>query len=213
MIAVAVIEDDPLAMDRIRVALDSADDIRLVGEARGASDGKDLIAKGGFDVLLCDLGLPDGSGVDLIREAARSRPETDIAVVTMFADQNNVLQSIRAGASGYLLKDDHAEDYAARIRELRAGGSPISPIIARQLLRRFLPHEVGLTEVEPLSEREAYVLDLLARGFAYAEIARLIGVSSHTVSTYTKRLYRKLHVSSRGEAVYEAQKLGLLDKA
>jgi DNA-binding NarL/FixJ family response regulator len=213
VIRIAVIEDDPAALARMRGALAGAVDLQMVGEAASAAQGRALIAKGGFDVLLVDLGLPDGDGIDLIGEAARAWPEADIAVVTVFADHDKVLKSIRAGASGYLLKDDRAEDYAAHIRELRAGGSPISPIIARQLLRRFQPSEEALApDLEPLSEREAHVLDLLARGFAYAEIARLLAVSPHTIGTYIKRLYRKLQVHSRSEAVYEAQKLGLLDK-
>lgn len=209
LIRLALIEDDPQVVARVREAVVNEPDLNVAAVGRNYSEGSALVERGGFDVLLCDLGLPDGNGVDLIRRAAAKWPDADVVVVTVFADQANVLNSIRAGASGYVLKDEHIGALPQRVRELRAGGSPISPIIARQLLRRLQPS--AAPDAISLSEREAHVLDLLARGFAYAEIARLLNVSAETIGTYIKRLYRKLQVHSRSEAVYEAQKRGLLD--
>ena len=213
MIRVAIIEDDPATVDRLRLALKTAEDIEIVAVARNATAGLLLVEDGGFDVLLCDLGLPDGSGITLIREVARQHPQADTIVITIFADQAKVLDSIKAGARGYLLKDERLEDCVDGIREIRRGGSPISPIIARQLLAQLQPtgKPADRPLEEPLSPREAEVLNLLARGFSYQEIAGIMILSAQTVGTYVKRIYRKLEVNSRSEAVFEASSRGIMD--
>jgi DNA-binding NarL/FixJ family response regulator len=137
MIRVIIIEDDPAVQARLRAALDPAEDIEVADAAQSFGTGKQIIETGGYDVLLCDLGLPDGNGIDLIRLSSTLHPDADIIVITIFANQNRVLDSIRAGARGYLLKDDRLDDCADRVREVRAGGSPISPVIARELLRQI----------------------------------------------------------------------------
>ena len=212
MIRVALIEDDPVTFDRLTSAIEACDDMAVTGAASNANAGMLLVEAGNYDVLLCDLGLPDGSGIDLIRQSASRNPEADIIVVTMFADNRKVIDCIKAGAKGYLLKDENLELCVEGIREIQRGGSPISPIIARQLLKRLQPSEGGDTGFH-LSERERHVLDLLARGFSYKEIASLLEISAATVGTYVKRLYRKLEVSSRAEAVFEASSRGILGGA
>src|SRR5205085_6700597 len=136
---------------------------------------RQALSKSGPDVLLTDLGLPDGSGIDIIGEASRRYPDTDIMVVTVFGDEEHVLAAIEAGATGYVLKDSIPEEFVALIKQLRAGGSPISPVIARQLLKRFKPAAASRSEapVESagLSPREAEVLSLIAKGFSFGEIA------------------------------------------
>jgi DNA-binding NarL/FixJ family response regulator len=209
MIRTAVIEDDPAVLTHLCRLIRDSGDIEVAGSARNFEDGAKLIETGGYDVLMCDLGLPDGSGIDLIRKSIKLHPAADIIVVTMFADHRKVLESIKAGARGYLLKDENLEDCVPGIREIRRGGSPINPFIARKLLERFQP-EAQDGQFEALSEREREVLGLLARGYSYAEIATLLGISTQTVGTYVKRLYRKLEVSSRSEAVFEASSRGLL---
>lgn len=211
MIRVAIIEDDPAAVDRMRAVIDTATDIETIAVARNVKSGLDLVAAGGFDVLLCDLGLPDGSGVTIIRASAAAWPEADIIVITVFAEQGKVLESIKAGARGYLLKDERIQDCVEAIREIRRGGSPISPIIARQLLQQLQPATMATAGDETLSPRETEVLNLLARGFSYAEIAALLNLSAQTVGTYIKRIYRKLEVNSRSEAVFEASSRGIMD--
>jgi DNA-binding NarL/FixJ family response regulator len=210
-----VIEDDPSALDRIHAALDAVDDIDIVAVARNATKGLELIEAGGFDVMLCDLGLPDGSGTTLIREAARRYPDVDIIVITVFADQTKVLDSIKAGARGYLLKDVRFDNCAESIREIRRGGSPISPIIARQLLKNLQPPASNTEDRQrnpcALTPRELEVLNLLSRGFSYSEIGGILSLSTQTIATYVKSIYRKMEVSSRSEAVYEASSLGLID--
>jgi len=197
---------------RFEKAFAVSPDIQVLAWAATAAEAIGHLQTFSPDTLLVDLGLPDASGITVIRQARRLHPACDIMVVSIFADQRNVLASIEAGATGYLLKDDTQEDYAARIQELRAGGSPITPIIARQLLRRLQPAvpTEGQDGAAMLSPRETEVLNLLARGFAYQEIAGLLGVSPHTIGTYVKRLYEKLQVTSRGEAIFEAQCMGLL---
>lgn len=199
--------------DRLQAAFADSDAIAVAEWAATAAQGITAVEAQAPDVLLVDLGLPDASGITVIERAHKLHPECDIMVVTVFGDQRNVLSSIEAGATGYLLKDDSDTDYVASILNLRAGGSPITPIIARQLLQRLQPPANGAPDeaaASILSPRENEVLNLLSRGFAYQEIARLLEVSPHTVGTYVKRLYEKLQVRSRGEAVFEAQRMGLL---
>jgi len=195
-IRVAVIEDDPAALERLSAALADASDITIVGVARNVATGRELINKGGFDVLLCDLGLPDGSGITLIRQAAQKYKACDILVITIFADQGKVLDSIRAGARGYLLKDERFDQCAEGIRDIRRGGSPISPAIARQLLKEFQPKEPEKGD---------------ARGFSFIEIGDILKISRSTVATYVKNIYQKLEVNSRSEAVFEASSLGIIN--
>jgi DNA-binding NarL/FixJ family response regulator len=143
----------------------------------------------------------------------------------MFGDEDNVLASIEAGALGYIHKDSTPDDIASTILEMKSGASPISPMIARRVLSKYmsmrdgrpapapapLPEPAAVAQTKPLlSTREHEVLELIARGFSYADIARLQAVSVHTVQTHIKNLYRKLAVRSRGEAVFEATQLGLL---
>jgi DNA-binding NarL/FixJ family response regulator len=213
MITTAIIEDDPAVVERLTTAIGQTDDIAIIWTAQSAVAARPLIALGGFDVLLCDLGLPDGDGIDLIREAKKLRPSTDIIVITIFAQQRKVIDSIRAGAQGYLLKDNKLIDCVESIREIRRGGSPISPIIARQLLKQMMPEpaEVERPLQDDLSQRESEVLNLLARGFSYNEISKLLAVAPSSIGTYVKRIYKKLEVNSRSEAVFEAGNRGIIN--
>jgi len=213
MIRVAIIEDDPATIDLLRSAIEPAENIEIAAVARNVMTGVKLIAAGGYDVLLCDLGLPDGSGIALIRESATRYPAADVIVITIFADQAKVLDSIKAGARGYLLKDEQFADCVEGIREIRRGGSPISPIIARQLLLQI--HPATRATIAPLKEglspRELEILNLLARGFSNIEIGELISISKLTVGTHVKNIYRKLEVNSRSEAVFEASSRGIMN--
>jgi DNA-binding NarL/FixJ family response regulator len=207
MIRVAIIEDDPVMRGRLTEAIGATDDMVLIATAASCAAARGMIAAGGYDVLLCDLGLPDGSGIDLIAAEAKTGRDTDILVITLFADQSKVLGTIRAGARGYLLKDEDMADCLSAIRDIRRGGSPISPIIARQLLTEIQPEPAPES---PLSERELELLNLLSRGFSYAECGDLLSISVNTIGTHIKNIYRKLEVNSRAEALFEASSQGLL---
>lgn len=166
------------------------------------------------DAMFVDLGLPDGDGIELIRQCHASWPTCDILVITVFADEKRVIRSLEAGACGYILKPD-LPLYAGRlVSTIDAGGSPLSPSIARGLIDRLHPQRARPTlpaDRETLSAREQEVLSLCARGFRYAEIAQLLGLSSHTVNAHLKNVYRKLAVNSKAEAVFEARRSGLID--
>lgn len=215
-IRVMIVEDDTRFREAFIDAITRTGDMQLCGSAGDCAGGFALL-KQRPDVMLVDLELPDGSGMDLIREAARTLPQCDVVVVTIFGDEQHVLSSIEAGATGYLLKDLPAAQLVEQIRVLRAGGSPISPIIARQLLIRFAGQNAAATQARlppdeerpTLSEQETNVLALAAKGYSYEEIAQLLQLSRHTVQTYVKRIYRKLQVNSKVEALSEARRLSL----
>jgi DNA-binding NarL/FixJ family response regulator len=215
---VMVVEDDPAFLTRFCKIVACDAQLELFAAVADLASARQAMSKAAPDVLLTDLGLPDGSGIELIRETTHRYPATDIMVITVFGDEEHVLGAIEAGATGYILKDSLPEEFVGLIKQLIAGGSPISPIIARQLLKRFKPGTAvsdpppkqDLTEDAGLSARESEVLAMIAKGFNFGEIARLLSISQHTVTTHVKKIYQKLAVHSRGEAVYEAGKMGLI---
>jgi DNA-binding NarL/FixJ family response regulator len=216
--SVLIVEDEPEFMRRFSDAVTGDPELRLLAAVSTGRAGLAMLDAQPPDVMLVDLGLPDMSGVVLIQHAARQHPACDVLVVTMFGDDEHVLSSIEAGATGYLLKDAVGERIAAAIHELRSGGSPISPSIARRVLSRFRiaplpqaqPETAAKTDSSPLSARETEILRLVAKGFGFDTVGELLGISPHTVVTHVKKIYRKLAVHSRGEAVYEAGQMGLL---
>jgi DNA-binding NarL/FixJ family response regulator len=212
--AVLIVEDDPRLLHAFADAVRSADDLCLVGAASDVPDGLRMLSKLKPDVLLVDIGLPSGSGIELIRHVQAHLPHCEAMVITAFADEQAVLSCIEAGATGYLLKDSGDANIVQQIRLLCAGGSPISPAIARCLLTRVSGKAEARTgestEHVALSAQEVSVLTMCAKGYTYQEIAHLMGLSFHTVQTYIKRIYRKLQVHSKTEAIFEARKLGLM---
>lgn len=216
--SVLIVEDEPEFLLRFSKAVWADPGLNLVAAVSTGRAGQAMLDAERPDVMLIDLGLPDINGVDVIRYAAAHHPACDVLVVTMFGDDQHVLGSIEAGATGYLLKDAMAEQIAASIHEVRAGGSPISPGIARRVLARFRVAATRTPDAEPdragkpspLTERETELLRLTAKGLSFDTIGELMGISSHTVVAHVKKIYRKLAVHSRTEAVYEAGQLGLL---
>lgn len=217
MVTVLLLEDDPATRERLAGIVAGAPGLELAaafGELRSALAW--LAVNPPPQVLLVDLQLPDGSGIDLIRAARRIAPQSESMVISVFGDEAHVVSAIEAGATGYLLKDASADEIVAAIARLRAGESPISSAIARHLLRRFRVADApahapaGASQVSPLTPRENEVLQLIAKGLSYQRIADTLGMSPHTVTTHIKQIYRKLAVNSRGEAVFEAMQLGLL---
>lgn len=212
-IRVAVVEDDPAFRTAFAYAVQAAPDMALAWVAATRAEALALLDGPAADVLLVDLGLPDGSGIDVIRATQLAWPRCAVMVTTAFGDETHVIASIEAGASGYLLKDGPPQYVVQEIRTLQQGGSPISPLIARRVLQRLRvappPSPVPAGEAL-LSQREAQVLELAAKGFQFDEIAQRLQVSRHTVQTFVRRIYAKLEVNSKMEAVNEARRMGLL---
>lgn len=213
MIGVVLVEDDPLFRDSVRGALAQAEDVVLQAEAVTLAEGLALLGGPAAEVLLVDLGLPDGSGIEMIRATRQAWPDCAVMVATLFGDEERVFASLQAGASGYLLKDSLASGIVDEVRSLHAGGSPISPMIARRLLRHFQPPAEPPTPAldVALSGRERQVLDHITRGYSVAEIAEGLQVSPWTVQTYVRRVYEKLGVRSKAAAVSAAHRLGLVE--
>lgn len=209
-IRVVLVEDDVHFQHALGDAIAQAPDMRLQAVAQTRAQGLQLLLDTPMDVLLVDLGLPDGSGIDVIQAAHTTRPACSIMVCTVFGDESHVMRSLEAGAVGYLLKDGSPHSMLAEIRSLHHGGSPISPLIARQILTRFVPapHNKLRTALSP---REQEVLRFITKGFTAEEIAPLMGVTRHTVLTFVRRIYSKLEVNSKAEAIFEARQQGLLD--
>ena len=217
---VLIVEDDPAFRARYAAMLSHDASFQVVASVGTGGEGLAMLDLAKPDILLVDLGLPDVSGIEVIRHANRTLPKCECMVVTVFGDEEHVLASIEAGAAGYLLKDASEESFLSGIRELISGGSPISPIIARRLLRRFQAEapaagtaaHPGVEEASnvALSDREREILLLASKGFNYPEMGKLMGISPHTVTSHVKKIYRKLAVHSRGEAVFEANRMGLI---
>lgn len=211
-ITILLVEDDPPTLWRLQDTLVKAGfDVAAaatLGEARASLTSR--VPR----VLLADLQLPDGHGVDLIREVRQRHPDTEIMVISSLGDEETVISAITAGATGYILKDAFPSDITATVRDLVAGHSPISASIARFIVRRTQ------TQAEPprgpeidtarLTPREIDILWGIAKGFSYAEIATNLGMSRQTVPGHIKSIYRKLEVHTRGEAVFEAVQQGLI---
>ena len=215
---VVLVEDDDDTRTYFAACVSAHPMLRLEASFARLDDARRWFAAHSADVLLTDLSLPDGPGLTLIGEVAQRHPQCEILVVSVFGDENSVLACVAAGAVGYIHKDSRPADVAQAIIDIKNGASPISPMIARKLLERLRQGVVAPAASEQplplhtvaLTARESEVLELVARGYAYAEIARLHGVSMHTVQSHIKNLYAKLAVHSRSEAVFEASRMGLL---
>lgn len=169
------------------------------------------------DVLLLDIGLPDGSGIDIIRHVKGSNLNTGVIVLSAFGDEKHVVEAISAGAVGYLSKDETHQTIEASILQVLNGGSPISPKIARDLLNYFqdsMPKPAlksdSVNEGIKLTKREVEILRKIAKGFTCKEISEMEYLSYHTIATHVRNIYKKLSVSSRAGAVFEAYNLRLI---
>lgn len=213
-IRTAIVEDDP-ALRKMIVSLLHADPNYVVvaefAEGRPAIAAMPHLA---LDIMLVDIGLPDVSGIEVIRKLKSLCPGCSALVVTTFGDERTVTAALEAGADGYLLKGTALEELKRDIHALQDGGSPLSPMIARKLLNRLharavadTPDVAGDTR---LTRREHEILQMIAKGFSYAETSQICGISAGTVHSHLKRIYRKLEVHSKTEAIYEARRRSLI---
>lgn len=207
-IAVALIEDDSGTRASLREIIASAADCRCVGEFRTVAEAIAGIPQVAPKVVLVDVNLPDGTGVDCVRKLAPTMPATEFVMLTLYQDGDILFDALAAGAHGYLIKPVRVDELLAAIRDVVEGGSPMSSMVARRIVRSFERHApVHVaplpkgSEMLELAPREREVLDLLAAGAMYKEVAKQLGVSRNTVITYIRRIYKKLHVHSRHHAV------------
>lgn len=210
---VAIVEDDAILREDLTALVTRGEGMEMLGAADTLATGRELVRLSP-DVLLVDLALPDGSGVDLIREARAHQPAVKIIVVSIFGDARSVVRAIEAGADGYLLKGAGERQAENAIRSVLEGGAPISPAVASHILHRMRERTESVRasgNEAALTEREIAILTDLAKGFRYKEVARLHAISPHTVADHVKSIYRKLAVNSRSEAVFEAVQAGLIN--
>lgn len=202
-----IVEDDERLRNYAVGSLRSAADIDIVGQAGSLADGLPLVDLEP-DLALLDLGLPDGSGISIIEAIRQKLATCRVLVFTVFEDKASVINTLKAGADGYILKDTTAEMLLAHVRATLSGETPISARAASHLLSLVREEPASGGQAAPdaphLSPREHELLEYLARGLSRKEAARVMNLSPHTVAEYVQGIYRKLQVKSRGEAVFEA---------
>ncbi len=200
-IAVSMIEDDVPAREIIAGWIRRAEGFRCVSEHDSAESALEQLPQQRPAIVLVDINLPGLNGIECVRRLKPLLPDTQFVMVTVYEDANHIFNALAAGASGYLLKQTMRSDLLAALKEVHAGGSPMSSNIARKVVQSFCRPGTKSGSSEDLSPREGEVLELLARGYLYKEIAESLGISVVTVNTYIRRVYEKLHVRSRAQAV------------
>jgi DNA-binding NarL/FixJ family response regulator len=202
---VSIVEDDDAVREIFADWVGRAEGFRLVGSYANGERALAELPRLGPDLVLMDINLPGLDGVECVRRLKPQLPATQFVMVTVYEDSDHIFDALKAGATGYLLKRTTRKQLLAALREVQAGGSPMSTNIARMVVESFSrPRSPAAPEVEGLSPREQEVLSLLARGYLFKEIAEALKISALTVPTYVRRIYEKLHVHSRSQAVAKA---------
>lgn len=212
---VLLVEDDGPVRNRLARILEGWDGGSLIAACGTLSEARQVIDREAIDLLITDLRLPDGNGIEAILRLKAISPDAEAMVISVLADERSVLDAIEAGAGGYLHKDAYAIDLLDAVNDLLAGHSPISSRIARLLVRRLAGQETnepppGMPSV--LTAREMDILNAIARGFTYEQIAARLEISRNTVPVHIRNIYRKLSVNNRSQAVYEARERGILPR-
>ncbi len=217
---IALVEDDPAVAADVARELRPPCRHRLAWQAASLEQASACLAHP-FDVLLLDLGLPDGRGTQLIPQVRTQAPRAQVVAFTVFDDESNVLEAIEAGVDGYALKNTRGEALLEVIDSVLRGESPISAAVAGFLLKRLRRSERAAASASPrassrppqaeaLTPREREVLEMLARGLSYQETANVLGIGASTVAHHVRSLYPKLYANSRSEAVFNALRDGLI---
>jgi DNA-binding NarL/FixJ family response regulator len=214
---VLIVDDDEAVRDRLQRVLARAAPQAGCAMAGSLAQAREALAARSFDVALLDVGLPDGSGLDLLPWLQAHAPQVEAVVVSSLGDDATVLRAIRGGAVGYLLKNGSDVEIELSLQSLQRGGAPIDPVIARRILALMAAPAAPLATIRPgtapageLSDRELQVLGLVAQGHSNREIAEQLHLSINTVECHAKSIYRKLAVRSRAAAVHTARTHGLL---
>jgi DNA-binding NarL/FixJ family response regulator len=201
MITVSIVEDNEQLRGTLARVISRADGFRCLSHYATGEAALEALPKDGPDVVLMDINLPGMNGVECVRQLKLAAPQILVVMLTVYEDTENIFNALAAGAAGYLLKRTKSSELLEAIREVQRGGSPMTTHIARKVTQSF--HKAGPSPqaTENLSQREQEVLDLLSQGHLYKEIADKLGISYETVHTYVRRIYEKLQVRTRTEAV------------
>jgi DNA-binding NarL/FixJ family response regulator len=200
-ITVSIVEDNEQLRSTLARVLNRAEGFRCVSHFGNAEDALKTIPQERPEVVLMDINLPGMNGVECVRQLKQVLPQTQIVMLTVYEDTENIFNALAAGAAGYLLKRTKTDELLEAIHEVQRGGSPMTTHIARKVTQSFQKAGPSAQPAENLSEREQQVLDCLSQGFLYKEIAEKLGISYETVHTYIRRIYEKLQVRTRTEAV------------
>jgi len=200
-ISVAIVEDDAQTREILADWIANSRGFRLAGEWENGERAVELLPKTKPDVVLMYINLPDISGVEGVKQLKRILPATQFVMLTVYEDTDYIYNALAAGATGYLLKQTSKEELLSAVEDVHRGGSPMNSRIARKVVQFFTQTPAAVPDGETLSPREEEVLGLLARGYLFKEIAAKLSVSVPTVNTYVRRVYEKLHVRSRGQAI------------
>ena len=200
-ISVCIVEDNDKLRATLARVLNRADGFRCVSQYANAEDAVKDLPQVRPDVVLMDINLPGMNGVECVRQLKRLVPETQVIMLTVYEDTENIFNALAVGANGYLLKRTSSKELLEAIQDVCRGGSPMTMHIARKVVQSFQKSDASAQATENLSEREQQVLDLLSQGLIYKEIADKLGISYETVHTYIRRVYEKLQVRTRTEAV------------
>jgi DNA-binding NarL/FixJ family response regulator len=212
-IRIAIVEDDLAARKMLVSTLQADPDYVVVAEFGEGKAAVAAIPHLAPDIVLVDLGLPDISGIDVIRKLKAIDRECNVMVVTTFGDEKTVTSALEAGADGYLLKGTALEELRRDVHFLQSGGSPLSPMVARKLLDKLQFRKADKPEAgddTTLTRREHDILEMIAKGFSYTETSKICGIATATVHSHLKSIYRKLKVHSNTEAIYEARRRSLI---
>ena len=208
---IGIVEDDPPLLSFYSALVTVSDDMVLSFAERKLADARAQLTKGIPDLCMVDLGLPDGSGVELVRELKAMRADCKVLVMTVLGDRKTVMTALKAGADGYILKSLNQADIQMHMRQTLNGFTPISPQVATYLIEMLQSKSVpGSESTQSLTPREVEVLSVCGRGLTYDETAQVLGITANTVRDFVKKIYAKLDVHSRAEALFEASSLGLL---
>ncbi len=200
-ITVSIVEDNDQLRGTLARVLNRADGFECAGQYPSAEAALEAVPKERPNVVLMDINLPGMNGVECVRRLKQLVPETQIIMLTVYEDTDNIFNALAAGASGYLLKRTKSAELLEGVRDVLKGGSPMTTHIARKVVQSFQQSSASAQATENLSPREQEVLDCLSKGFLYKEIAEKLGISYETVHTYIRRIYEKLQVRTRTEAV------------
>jgi DNA-binding NarL/FixJ family response regulator len=200
-ISVAIVEDDVPAREILAGWIRDADGFKCAGEYDDAETALARLPLENPSVVLFDINLPGMNGIECVRRLKPRLPDTQFVMVTVYEDANHIFDALSAGASGYMLKQTKRNELIGALKDVHAGGSPMSSQIARKVVQSFRRTESETDGTNDLSPREREVIELLARGYLYKEIAEKLAISVPTVNTYIRRIYEKLHVRSRAQAV------------